>query len=156
SYREFIEEQSTHYRAEHPADFTARDTMPYYWAKYTSRLAEERALNFSYPFLGVRPGRAQCPKHPFHRLTRDAFKGFTPFFARGGYGLAADAKKPYQELIAKLGDQGNQNQRENARLQRARKGEVVPWKEVFVAPPGTRIEKYKLVPATARVEPRVL
>jgi hypothetical protein len=33
---------------------------------------------------------------------------------------------------------------------------VVPWKEVFVAPPGTRIETYKLVPATARVEPRVL
>ncbi len=156
SYRAFIEEQSAFYREEAPTDFTARDTMPYYWAKYTLRLPEERALNFSYAFLGVRLDCAQCHKHPFDRWTRDDFKGFTAFFERVGYGLAADAKKPYREMIARLGDKGNQNQRERARLRRAQKGEVVPWKEVFVAPPGTRIEKYKAVPAPEGVAPRVL
>jgi hypothetical protein len=155
-YREYIEEQSAFYRADGPADFTARATMPYYWAKYALRLPEERALNFSYAFLGVRLDCAQCHKHPFDRWTQDDFKAFTAFFERVGYGLAADAKKPYQELIKRLNDQGNQNQRERSRLQRAQKGEVVPWKEVFVAPPGTRVEKYRVVAAPTPVAPRVL
>lgn len=156
SYRDYIEEQSALYRAKDPGDFSARETMPYYWAKYTLRLPEERALNFTYAFLGVRLDCAQCHKHPFDRWTQDDFKGFTAFFERVGYGVAADAKKPYQELITKLGDKGNQNQREQARLVRAQKGEVVPWKEVFVAPSGNRIEKYKLVAAETTVTPRLL
>lgn len=156
SYQAYIEEQSAYYRTGSPADFTARETMPYYWAKHTLRLPEERALNFTYAFLGVRLDCAQCHKHPFDRWTQDDFKSFTAFFERVGYGLAGDAKRPHQELIAKLGDKGNQNQRERARLVRAQKGEVVPWKEVFVAPPGTRVEKYKLVQGSAGAVPRVL
>jgi hypothetical protein len=130
--------------------------MPYYWARHTVRLPEERALSFSYAFLGVRLDCAQCHKHPFDRWTQDDFKGFTAFFERVGFGVAADAKKMHQELIAKLGDKGNQNQRERARLLRARKGEVVPWNEVFLAAPGMRVEKGKLVKAPVSVTPRLL
>jgi hypothetical protein len=155
-YREFIEEQSAYYREKAPVDFTARDTMPYFWARQTVRLPEERALSFSYAFLGVRLDCAQCHKHPFDRWTQDDFKGFTAFFERVGFGVAADAKKAYQEMIAKLGDKGNQNQRERARLLRARKGEVVPWNEVFLAAPGMRVEKGKLVKTPGSVAPRLL
>jgi uncharacterized protein DUF1553/uncharacterized protein DUF1549 len=162
SYPEFIEEQSAYYREKDPSDFTARETMPYYWAKHTSRTPEERALNFSYAFLGVRIDCAQCHKHPLDRWTQADFKRFTAFFDTIGFGVAPDGRKTYQELIARLGDQGNQNQRERARLLRAQKGEVVPWREVFLAPRGTRLENGKVVePGTReaggdRVIPRVL
>src|SRR5262249_27978866 len=154
SYRDFIEEQSAYYRAKDPLDFTARPTMPYYWAKHTSRMPEERALNFSYAFLGVRLDCAQCHKHPFDRWTQDDFKGFAAFFDTIGFGVAPDAKKTYQEMIAQLGDRGNQNQRQRARLLRAQQGEVVPWTEVFLAPAGPRVEKGRLVNTSARVPPR--
>lgn len=156
SYRDYIEEQSAYYRTQNPIDFTERATMPYYWAKHTTRTPEERALSFSYAFLGVRIDCAQCHKHPFDRWTKDDFERFTAFFDTIGYGVAPDAKKTYQEMIAKLGDKGNQNQRERARLLRAEKGEVVPWMEVFRAPSGTRMEKGKMVKAPDHVTARVL
>jgi hypothetical protein len=156
SYPDFVKQQSAYYREKDPIDFTARETMPYYWAKQTSRTPEERALNFSYAFLGVRIDCAQCHKHPFDRWTQDDFNRFTAFFDTVGFGVAPDARKTYQEMIARLGDRGNQNQRERARLLRARKGEVVPWNEVFLAPAGTRVEKGRVVKAPGRVTPRVL
>jgi hypothetical protein len=156
SYQDFIAEQSAYYRAKEPADFAARATMPYYWARHTLRMPEERALNFSYAFLGVRLDCAQCHKHPFDKWTQDDFKGFTAFFDTVGFGVAPDAKKTHQAMITKLGDKGNQNQRERARLMRATKGEVVPWNEVFLAPLGTRVEKGKVVKAPVRVAPRLL
>lgn len=157
SYRAYLEEQSAYYHEKAPLDFTARETMPYYWARQDLRLPEERALTFSYAFLGVRLDCCQCHKHPFDRWTQDDFKSFTAFFERVGYGLAADSKKTYQEMINQLGDKGNQNQRERARLLRAQKGEVVPWKEVFVAPLGSRVEKKgKVASVSERVSPRVL
>lgn len=156
SYHEFIEEQSCYFRDKDPLDFTARDTMPYFWARQTVRLPEERALSFSYAFLGVRLDCAQCHKHPFDRWTQADFQGFTAFFDRVGFGVAPDARTTHQELLAKLGDKGNQNQRERARLLRARKGEIVPWNEVFLSPPGTRVEKGKVVKSTTQVAPRLL
>jgi hypothetical protein len=156
SYEDYIAEQSAYYREKDPTDFTARETMPYYWAKQNTRLPEERALNFSYAFLGVRIECAQCHKHPFDRWTQDDFRRFTTFFDTIGFGIAPDGRKAYQALIDKLGDRGNQAQRERARLLRARKGEVVPWKEVFLSDRGTRVEKGKVVRAPGRVTPRVL
>lgn len=156
TYEEFIEEQSGYFREQDPGDFAARDNMPYYWAKHTSRTPEERALNFSYAFLGVRIDCAQCHKHPFDRWTKDDFKRFTALFETVGYGVSPDGKKTYNELIAKLADRGNQAQRERARLLRAQRGEIVPWREVFLAPAGMRVENGKLVKATEHVVPRVL
>jgi hypothetical protein len=156
SYEDYIKEQSAYYREADPTDFTARETMPYYWAKRTMQLPEERALNFSYAFLGVRIECAQCHKHPFDRWTQDDFSRFTAFFDAIGFGIAPDGKKVYQERIAQLGDVGNRAQRERARLNRAQRGEVVPWQEVFLAAPGTRVEKGKLIMAPGRATARVL
>jgi hypothetical protein len=59
-------------------------------------------------------------------------------------------------MIDKLADRGNQAQRERARLLRAQRGEIVPWKEVFLSGPGTRVENGKVVKAASPVTPRVL
>ena len=45
-----------------------------------TRKPEEKALNFSYAFLGVRLECAQCHKHPFDQWTQDDFNQFTAFF----------------------------------------------------------------------------
>jgi hypothetical protein len=156
SYQKYIEEESAYYRDQNPADFTARETMPYFWAKQNSRTPEERALNFSYAFLGVRIECAQCHKHPFDRWTQSDFKSFTAIFDRIGYGVAEADRKIHQEMLKKLSDQGNQAQRVRARLKRSQNGEVVPWQEVFVAREGTRVEKGKIVKATEVIAPRVL
>ena len=155
-YQDYVEEESAYYRVQETADFTARETMPYYWAKHTSRTPEERALNFSYAFLGVRIECAQCHKHPFDRWTKGDFQSFTALFDRVGFGVAEDGRKTYQEMLTKLGDKGNQAQRVRARLRRAQNGEVVPWQEVFLAPTGTRVEKGKIVKAPELITPRVL
>jgi len=156
SYLDYIEEESAVYRQREPADFTARETMPYYWAKHSTRTPEERALNFSYAFLGVRIECAQCHKHPFDRWTQDDFKRFTALFERVGFGVAEGDRKRYQEMLKELGDKGNQAQRVRARLVRAQQGEVVPWQEVFLARAGTRVEKGKIVKLPDAVTPRVL
>jgi hypothetical protein len=156
NYVDYIQEESAYYRQEQPADFTARETMPYYWAKHTSRTPEERALNFSYAFLGVRIECAQCHKHPFDRWKQSDFQSFTALFDRIGFGVAEDAKKTHQEMLKKLADQGNQAQRVRARLKRAQNGEVVPWQEVFLSTSGTRVDKGKIVKTTERITPRVL
>jgi hypothetical protein len=156
SYMDFVNEESAYHRAQKPADFAARDTMPYYWAKNSTRLPEERALNFSYTFLGVRIECAQCHKHPFDRWTQNDFKGFTALFDRIGFGVHPDDRKTYQQMIDKLADKGNQAQRVRARLNRAQKGELVPWLEVYLSAAGTRVEKNKVVKVTEQVAPKVL
>lgn len=156
SYEDFIEEESAYHRTNDPADFTARATMPYYWARHATRLPEERAIHFSYAFLGVRIECAQCHKHPFDRWTQDDFKSFTALFDRIGFGVAPEDRKTYQRMIDKLGDKGNQAQRVRARLVRAQKGEIVPWLEVFLAPAGMRVEKDRVTKVAAPVAPRVL
>ena len=156
SYAEYVGEESAYHRTTDPPDFTARETMPYYWARHNTRTPEERALNFSYAFLGVRIECAQCHKHPFDRWTQADFQGFTALFDRIGFGVHPDDRKAYQAMIDKLGDKGNQAQRVRARLVRAQKGDVVPWLEVFLAPAGTRVEKDRVVKAAQSVAPRVL
>jgi hypothetical protein len=156
SYADYAKDESAYYRAADAPDFTARETMPYYWARHVARTPEERALNFSYAFLGVRIECAQCHKHPFDRWTQADFKSFTALFERVGYGVHPDDRKTYQGMLNQLGDKGNQAQRVRARLTRAQKGEIVPWLEVYLAPPGTRVEKNVVTKISAPVTPRVL
>jgi hypothetical protein len=84
--------------------------MPYYWAKRTFQKPEEKALNFSYTFLGVRLECAQCHKHPFDQWTKTDFDRFLPFFTRVGLGVAPDAWDKYGEMTKETGLQGLQNQ----------------------------------------------
>lgn len=139
SYADYLAEESSYDRDDAPADYATRPTMPYYWARRTVRTADDRALNFSYAFLGVRLECAQCHKHPFDQWTQNDFKDFTAFFGRVAYGNAPGTKEAIQELekTLELGDRkGNDRQRELTRL--VKQGKVVPWPEVFIAPPGRR------------------
>lgn len=132
-YEDFIKEQGSYYRDKDKSDFSERDTMPYYWARRNVNQPQDKALNFSYAFLGVRLECAQCHKHPFDQWTQDDFKQFTAFFTPIRYGIAPDARSRVNELREELGLNklmGGQAQRETGRL--ARQGKLVPWQEVFV------------------------
>jgi hypothetical protein len=133
SFEDFCKEQSAYYRDKEPEDFSKRDNMPYYWARRTIRKPEEKALNFSYTFLGVRLECAQCHKHPFDQWTQDDFNQFTAFFNGINYGYNREAQQQARAMMKELGvsQMGGQAQRELVNL--VQQGKVVPWQELFVA-----------------------
>ena len=134
NFEEFCKEQSAYFRDKAPEDFSKRDSMPYYWAKRTFRKPEEKALNFSYTFLGVRLECAQCHKHPFDQWTQDDFNQFTAFFGGITYGYNRDAQPRAREMMKELGVEAkNQNQAQRELATMAHKGKTVPWQEVFIA-----------------------
>jgi hypothetical protein len=161
SYDDYVKEQSSYYRPKDPADFSKRETMPYYWAKRTAMKPEEKALNFSYTFLGVRLECAQCHKHPFDQWTQDDFNQFTAFFNNVRFGQKPDSRARMLEMQKELGvsqAKGNVMGQFRTLLQ---EGKVVPWQEVFVVQAGQRVPARKkqasALPKTGRVvSPKVL
>ena len=162
SFDDYAKQETTYYRADAPGDFTERPTMPYFWARRRNfNTPDEKALGFSYTFLGVRLECAQCHKHPFDQWTQDDFKKFTAFFAPVGYGYLPDGRKRSVEMRKELGlddKTGGNLQRELGKL--AREGKVIPWQEVFinagrpaVAPKNA---KAKGRPGTIAVGPKLL
>ena len=136
-YKDFIEEQTSYYRKQDPADYSAHETMPYFWARRNLRTPDEKALGFSYTFLGVRLECAQCHKHPFDQWTQDDFKQFTAFFTPVVYGLKQDGRQYGPEDA-----RGSEARPEEARRPApaassptmARDGKPIPWGEVYVNP----------------------
>ncbi len=107
--------------------------MPYFWQRRTVNTPDEKALNFSYAFLGVRLECAQCHKHPFDQWTQDDFKQFTAFFQPIRFGINPESRKRAVALREELGLNklmGGELQRETAKLVKA--GKVIPFQEVFV------------------------
>jgi hypothetical protein len=160
SYDDFCKEQSAYYRDKDPADFSKRETMPYYWAKRYVRKPEEKALNFSYTFLGVRLECAQCHKHPFDQWTQDDFNQFTAFFNGVTYGNNRDDAQRLREMMKDLGvtQKGGQLQRELVKL--VHEGKTIPWQEVFIARRGEAVrakgQKSKASQAGRVITPKVL
>lgn len=139
TYDDFVKEEASYYRAKDPADYSARETMPYFWARRNLRTPEEKALGFSYTFLGVRLECAQCHKHPFDQWTQDDFNQFTAFFRPVGYGVGAD--KESREAARKLRDElglakKTGNEQRQILSARIKEGQPVPWQEVFVTTNG--------------------
>lgn len=138
SYEEYIKEESTYFRDDNPPDYSKRETMPFFWARRNLRQPEEKALGFSYTFLGVRLECAQCHKHPFDQWTQDDFKQFTAFFTpiRYGVGPEKESRETVRSLSEELGLQKTTNGGERRRIlaKAMRKGEPIPWQEVFVNP----------------------
>ncbi len=137
SYEEYCAEMSSYYHPDKPADFSQRDSMPYFWSRARDGAkAKEKALSFSYAFLGVRLQCAECHKHPFDQWTKDDFDQFTAFFEPVTYGNSPDSRKEYQEMLKKItGDvKGGQAQRKLADA--VKRGDTVPWREVFVTAAG--------------------
>ena len=148
TFEELAAEMSAFYRKENRADFSARETMPYFWARRNVMKPQEKALAFSHAFLGVRIECAECHKHPFDQWTKFDFEQFQVFFATIAHGpnrLAKDKGITYASLteeiraaIAADGDAKPVNKKDSNKLmqQEARRridaGELVPWNEVYV------------------------
>src|SRR6185436_11603739 len=141
TYEELAREMGEYYRKENPADFSLRETMPYFWARRNVVKPEEKALAFSHAFVGVRIECAECHKHPFDQWTKKDFEQFQLFFttiAHGANRVAKDQGVTYasltEDIRAKVtGDRGgkpfdkkdnNQNRlmQQDARRAALRKG----------------------------------
>src|SRR5436190_2300374 len=150
TYEEFAKDMAACYRSENPADFAARPTMPYFWARRNVMKPEEKALAFAHTWLGVRIECAQCHKHPFDQWTKHDFEQFQVFFANIANGQRKgdnEEKVTYASLVQDIkekvtaehdGKSANAAKNEANRLaqqeatRRIKAGELAPWNEVYV------------------------
>lgn len=132
SYDDYCAEMSAYFRKDRPADFTARETMPYFWTRRTIGSPEGKALSFAHAFLGVSLQCAQCHKHPYDQWTKQDFDQFTAFFNGVRYGNAP--RDRVQELKKAAGLEGDEDsgayKREFAEL--VQQGKLLPFKELAV------------------------
>lgn len=136
-FNAYCQQMSSYYHPGSEAEFADRSTMPHFWTRRNLRQPEEKALGFAQSFLGVQIQCAQCHKHPFDQWTKQDFDQFTAFFTRISYGIAPDARKPYEKIQDELGlakKKGNELRRELP--DQLKKGKTVPWQEVFIRPAG--------------------
>lgn len=138
TYAEYSREMSGYVRKHDPANFADRPYMPYYWMRNNVRKPQEKALSFTYAFLGVRLQCAECHKHPFDQWTQSDFQSFQAFFNGVEYtGRNVNTRDPeVQKLLnaldidlaelRKMG--GNKAGQTLARL--ARDGKVIPFEDV--------------------------
>src|SRR5205085_6101349 len=134
SFADYCKEMSTYVRKDHPADFSQREMMPHFWARLTVQNPQEKALSFSYSFLGVRLECAQCHKHPFDQWTKQDFDQFAAFF-NGVRSSSAPPKSAAQEMkrpfgIEKLDQDSGDYKRQFVKL--LSEGNVLPFQEVSV------------------------
>jgi hypothetical protein len=134
--------------------------MPYYWVKRGLQKPEDKALNFSYTFLGVRLECAQCHKHPFDQWTQNDFNQFAAFFNTVRYGIAPDAQATARKMRDELGLDPKKGNVQQQLAQLVRRGEVIPWQEVFVVPRGAAVrqrpKQATANPSVRTATPRVL
>lgn len=137
SYADFCKEMSAIQRGEQGHLFADRESMPYYWARTSIRLPEDKAIAFAYSFMGIRIQCAQCHKHPFDQWSKQDFDQFKQFFT-GIQVLngrpTGEARKEYEELITALGidpaKMPNNNDQRRIFEQALRDGKTVPFPEV--------------------------
>ncbi len=134
SFEDYCEEMTSYYRSENPGDFTARETMPHYWARRNPSQPKDKALSFSYAFLGTRLQCAECHKHPFDQWTKQDFDQFTAFFKDITYNTRNEDKAAYRELeeAMGLGQKANNQEKQKALLETLSAGKLVPWREMYV------------------------
>ena len=117
SYDDYCAEMTSYVRSEHPADFTQRETMPHFWGRRNMQKPEEKALVFSYTFLGVRLQCAECHKHPFDQWTQEDFDSFQAFFTGVAY-QRQNRRDP--EVAAMMRAVGRRPRRRKRQRQQAR------------------------------------
>jgi len=136
SFDEYAAEMSSYFRPDNPADFSERDTLPYYWMRRQFNQPKDKALGFAYSFLGVRLQCAECHKHPFDQWTKQDFEQFTAFFNNVVFrGYAPDARQRAKEMLHELGLDAKKDNKERRQtiLAALREGKSIPWRELFVA-----------------------
>ena len=157
-YGAYTKQESAYYHDGSEADYADRETMPYFWARRNIRKPEEKALNFSYAFLGVRLECAQCHKHPFDQWTQDDFNRFTGFFEGITYGTPTDARDAFKAMQEdlNLSKNGGEARRQVAKL--LKEGKTVPFQEVYIrrTSSSTKGRSSKDDPKAKTSAPRVL
>ncbi len=129
---EYFTEMSAYFREEKPAEFSDRETMPYFWSR--GRFSPPQTLRFSYAFLGVRLECAECHKHPYDQWTQADYQDFQSFFSEIQF-RQSGKRGEVKQLKEKLGLTADQDSGGYKRLfaRLAHEGTIVPWGEV-VAP----------------------
>jgi hypothetical protein len=149
SYAEYCAEMVSYVRSESPADFTQRETMPQFWGRRNIQKPQEKALVFSYTFLGVRLQCAECHKHPYDQWTQEDFNSFQAFFAGVEYKRQNRRDPEVAQMMRAVGvdpDQGKGNGNDPGRrlAQAARGGKTVPFPELIArTEPQARIKGIK-------------
>lgn len=166
SYEDYCAEMTGYVRTEKPADFTGNATLPQFWGRRNMQKPEEKALVFSYTFLGVRLQCAECHKHPFDQWTQQDFQSFQAFFTGVAYKRQNRRDPEVAAMMRAVGvnpDEGKGNGNDPGRqlAQAARDGKTVPFPELIARTdpiPGTKYYKeVKAVSGGARViTPKVL
>jgi hypothetical protein len=133
SYDDYCAEMSAYFRKDAPADFAARQTMPYFWTRRSVGKPEDKSLSFAHAFLGVSLQCAQCHKHPYDQWTKQDFDQFAAFF--GGVKYGAGKRPEVQQMkdavgLAGLDEDSGQYKRKFAEL--LQQGTVLPFKELSV------------------------
>jgi hypothetical protein len=139
SVADYCGEMSAYFRADQPADFAARETLPYFWTR--GRFTPPQPLRFSYAFLGIRLECAQCHKHPYDQWTKSDYDGFQAFF--DGVGQNYGDRKLAEAMKKELGLTADQDSGGYKKLfaDLATSGKTVPWQEVSVSSLEKQIEK---------------
>jgi len=73
SYLEYCEAMTAACQPGQESQFAKREGLPLFWVRRNFQTPEDRAIGFSYTFLGVRIECAQCHKHPFDKWSKDDF-----------------------------------------------------------------------------------
>lgn len=136
SYADYCAEMTSYVRAEDPADFTARETMPLFWGRRNMQKPQEKALMFSYTFLGVRLQCAECHKHPFDQWTQEDFNSFQAFFTGVVYQRQNRRDPEVARMMRAVGvdpdeGKGNGNNPGRRLAEAARDGRTVPFPELI-------------------------
>ena len=136
SYVDYCAEMTSYVRGENPADFTQRETMPQFWGRRNMQKPEEKALMFSYTFLGVRLQCAECHKHPFDQWTQEDFNSFQAFFTGVTYKRQNRRDPEVAQMMRAVGvdpDEGKGNGNDPGRrlAQAARDGKTIPFPELI-------------------------
>lgn len=113
-------------------DVTERATMPHYWARQNMRTSNEKALSFSYAFLGVRLQCAECHKHPFDQWSQTDFQQFTAFFNRVTYGPTDRSQAEKMLAAAGIDKKLPNNERQKLLKKAIDAGKIVPQDEVYI------------------------
>ena len=137
SYAEYCEEMTQACQPGQESRFASREGMPLYWARRNFQTPEDRAIGFSYTFLGVRIECAQCHKHPFDKWSKNDFEQFAKLFSPirvNQNQVAADASLERKRLISEL--TGNKKLRGNelrkVLYDAAKQKKTIPFGELLV------------------------
>ena len=141
TYDQYTWEHSSYQAAATKDDFNLPgNSMPYYWARSDLNTAENKVLNFSYVFMGVRLQCAQCHKHPFDQWSKQDFDQFSQVFSRIRWGTEPESQDARTQLMTRL---GVPKKLDTAALRRqmynrvSAEGLPIPWFELYIEPPRT-------------------